>query len=88
METALYGLPGGARFRPLPDAARCSKAPSDEATSSLSAGETKAAFDIVKSLCARKMGVIYIAHRLEELRSMGDRVTVPRDGARMDNAGR
>jgi ABC-type sugar transport system ATPase subunit len=53
----------------------------DEPTSSLSAGETKAVFDIVKSLCARKMGVIYITHRLEELRSIGDRVTVLRDGA-------
>ncbi len=27
------------------------------------------------------MGVVYITHRLEELRSIGDRVTVLRDGA-------
>src|SRR5207244_2300278 len=27
-----------------------------------------------------KMGVIYITHRLDELRSVGDRVTVLRDG--------
>ena len=27
------------------------------------------------------MGVIYITHRLEELRAIGDRVTILRDGA-------
>ena len=32
------------------------------------------------TLRERKMGVIYITHRLEELRSVGDRVTVLRDG--------
>lgn len=53
----------------------------DEPTSSLSEAETKAVFGIVKSLCARKMGVIYITHRLDELREIGDRVTVLRDGS-------
>jgi ABC-type sugar transport system ATPase subunit len=53
----------------------------DEPTSSLSEAETKEVFRIVKELCRRGIGVIYITHRLEELRSIGDRVTVLRDGA-------
>jgi ABC-type sugar transport system ATPase subunit len=53
----------------------------DEPTSSLSNAETTEVFRIVRQLCERKLGVIYITHRLEELRSIGDRVTVLRDGA-------
>ncbi|HUQ95049.1 MAG TPA: sugar ABC transporter ATP-binding protein [Bryobacteraceae bacterium] len=52
----------------------------DEPTSSLSESETHEVFRIVKTLRDRKMGVIYITHRLEELRTVGDRVTVLRDG--------
>ena len=52
----------------------------DEPTSSLSEAETTEVFRIVRELCRRKIGVIYITHRLEELRSIGDRVTVLRDG--------
>ncbi len=53
----------------------------DEPTSSLSESETREVFRIVRRLRERKMGVIYITHRLEELRAVGDRVTVLRDGA-------
>jgi ABC-type sugar transport system ATPase subunit len=52
----------------------------DEPTSSLSETETAEVFRIVTELRQRKLGVIYITHRLEELRSVGDRVTVLRDG--------
>lgn len=52
----------------------------DEPTSSLSGSETAEVFRIVRTLRDRNMGVIYITHRLEELRSVGDRVTVLRDG--------
>jgi ABC-type sugar transport system ATPase subunit len=52
----------------------------DEPTSSLSAGETEEVFRIVRTLRDRQMGVIYITHRLEELRAVGDRITVLRDG--------
>lgn len=52
----------------------------DEPTSSLSEGETKEVFRIVRSLRDRGCAVIYITHRLEELRTVGDRVTVLRDG--------
>src|SRR5438046_10560166 len=52
----------------------------DEPTSSLSEAETQEVFRIVRTLRERKMGVIYITHRLEELRAVGDRVTILRDG--------
>ncbi len=52
----------------------------DEPTSSLSEAETREVFGIVRRLRQRNMGVIYITHRLEELREVGDRVTILRDG--------
>ena len=52
----------------------------DEPTSSLSEAETQEVFRIVRTLRERKMGVIYITHRLDELRAVGDRVTILRDG--------
>jgi ABC-type sugar transport system ATPase subunit len=52
----------------------------DEPTSSLSEAETQEVFRIVRTLRDRQIGVIYITHRLEELRSVGDRVTILRDG--------
>jgi ribose transport system ATP-binding protein len=52
----------------------------DEPTSSLSETETQEVFRIVRTLRERNVGVIYITHRLEELRAIGDRVTVLRDG--------
>ena len=52
----------------------------DEPTSSLSHAETEQVFRIVRDLKARGMGIIYITHRMDELRAIGDRVTVLRDG--------
>lgn len=52
----------------------------DEPTSSLSEAETREVFKIVRTLRDRGTGVIYITHRMEELRSVGDRVTILRDG--------
>ncbi|MDQ6708581.1 MAG: sugar ABC transporter ATP-binding protein [Acidobacteriota bacterium] len=52
----------------------------DEPTSSLSGAETIEVFRIVRTLRERGMGVIYITHRLEELRAVGDSVTILRDG--------
>jgi ABC-type sugar transport system ATPase subunit len=53
----------------------------DEPTSSLSDAESQEVFRIVRELRSRDMGVIYITHRLEELRAVGDRVTILRDGS-------
>jgi ABC-type sugar transport system ATPase subunit len=52
----------------------------DEPTSSLSDAETQEVFRIVRTLRERNVGVIYITHRLEELRAIGDQVTILRDG--------
>ena len=43
----------------------------DEPTSSLSDKETSEVFRIVRQLREQQVGVIYITHRLEELRSLG-----------------
>jgi ABC-type sugar transport system ATPase subunit len=53
----------------------------DEPTSSLSDAETQQVFRIVRDLKARQMGIIYITHRMDELRAIGDQVTVLRDGS-------
>jgi len=53
----------------------------DEPTSSLSDTETQQVFRIVRDLKTRGMGIIYITHRMDELRAIGDRVTVLRDGS-------
>jgi len=58
----------------------------DEPTSSLSESETREVFRIVRELCSRRIAVIYITHRLEELRAIGDRVTILRDGATVHTA--
>src|SRR5262249_53011353 len=58
----------------------------DEPTSSLSEAETQEVFRIVRTLRERKMGVIYITHRLDELRAVGDRVTILRDGCTVRTA--
>lgn len=52
----------------------------DEPTSSLTEDETKKLFDIVRNLRDRGIGIIYISHKMEELRQIGDRVTILKDG--------
>ncbi len=53
----------------------------DEPTSSLSDTETQQVFRIVRDLKSRGMAIIYITHRMDELRQIGDRFTILRDGA-------
>lgn len=52
----------------------------DEPTSSLSQHETDRLFDVIRSLKERGVSVIYISHRLGEVRAVADRVVVLRDG--------
>ena len=52
----------------------------DEPTSSLSEAETGALFATLKRLRGQGVGIIYISHRLEEVRRLADRITVLRDG--------
>ncbi|MCY3774455.1 MAG: sugar ABC transporter ATP-binding protein [Candidatus Aminicenantes bacterium] len=56
----------------------------DEPTSSLSQGETRNLFRTVRELRGEGVAVIYISHRLGEVKELADRVLVLRDGA---NAG-
>lgn len=52
----------------------------DEPTSSLSDNEVNALFHTIYKLKKRGVGIIYISHRLEELDTIADRVTILRDG--------
>lgn len=52
----------------------------DEPTSSLSEHESQALFQVINTLRAEGIAVIYISHRLREVLSLADRVTVLRDG--------
>ncbi|HEY0485378.1 MAG TPA: sugar ABC transporter ATP-binding protein [Mycobacteriales bacterium] len=53
----------------------------DEPTASLSLGETRRLFVLLNELRDRGIGIIYISHRLAEIKELADRVTVLRDGA-------
>jgi len=52
----------------------------DEPTASLTEEEVNALFAIIRNLKNSGVGIIYISHRLEEIFSLCDRVTVIRDG--------
>ncbi|MGA7903539.1 MAG: sugar ABC transporter ATP-binding protein [Terrimicrobiaceae bacterium] len=52
----------------------------DEPTSALTASETEALFRIIADLKADGVAIIYISHKMEELLTVGDYVTVLRDG--------
>ncbi|MBB4192468.1 ribose transport system ATP-binding protein [Rhizobium aethiopicum] len=53
----------------------------DEPTSSLPLAETERLLNIIKSLKADGISVIFISHRLHEVERVADRVVVLRDGA-------
>ncbi len=52
----------------------------DEPTAALTESEVETLFDILRSLKARGVGMIYISHKLGEVFEMSDRITVLRDG--------
>lgn len=52
----------------------------DEPTSALSDRERERLFGILRSLRDKGVSVLYTSHRLREIREIGDRVTVLRDG--------
>ncbi|MCR5734988.1 MAG: sugar ABC transporter ATP-binding protein [Lachnospiraceae bacterium] len=52
----------------------------DEPTSSLSEAETNTLFQIIDSLKEKKVGIIYISHRMDEVFQLADRISVLRDG--------
>src|SRR4029079_15706258 len=52
----------------------------DEPSAVLDSGEVQRLFKVIRDLTADGVAVIYISHRLEEIRSVADRVTVLKDG--------
>jgi ABC-type sugar transport system ATPase subunit len=52
----------------------------DEPTSVLSLKETEILFDLIRTLKKRNIGIVYISHRLREIKAIADTVTVLRDG--------
>lgn len=59
----------------------------DEPTATLTEAEIAKLFGIIRSLKAKGVGIIYISHRLSELREIGDRCTVLRDGESVGTVG-
>ncbi len=55
----------------------------DEPSAVLDSGEVENLFRVVRELAADGIAVVYITHRLEEIRQIGDRITVLKDGRTM-----
>ncbi|MDT8860132.1 sugar ABC transporter ATP-binding protein [Alkalihalobacillus sp. MEB130] len=56
----------------------------DEPTASLSGSEVEQLYATVNELRRQGIAIVFISHRLEEIKRMGDRVTVLRDGYGID----
>ncbi len=52
----------------------------DEPTAALTESETEELFKVIKDLKKKGVGIIYISHRLEELKEICDTITILRDG--------
>jgi ribose transport system ATP-binding protein len=52
----------------------------DEPTAALSKKEIEVLFEIIGQLKAQGLGIIYVSHKLEEIKQIADRVTILRDG--------
>jgi ABC-type sugar transport system ATPase subunit len=52
----------------------------DEPSAALTSHEVERLFEIIRDLKSHGIGIIYISHRLEEVSTITDRVTVLRDG--------
>jgi len=63
---------------------RCRLLIMDEPTASLSARETQVLLQLVRQFRAQGVSVLYVSHRLDEVFEIADRVTVLRDGQRVD----
>lgn len=58
----------------------------DEPTASLTDAEIEELFRMIDQLRERGVGIVYISHRMEELKRISDRVTVMRDGLHIRTA--
>ena len=57
----------------------------DEPTAALTESEIEELFNIIRQLRNKGVGIVYISHRLEELKQISDRITVMRDGRYVDS---
>ena len=55
----------------------------DEPTASLTESEAAKLFDLVAKLKASGVGIIYVSHRMREIKQIADRITVLRDGRKI-----
>src|SRR5205085_1671166 len=55
----------------------------DEPTAALTDPEIERLFVNIRKLQADKVGIIYISHRMDEIRRIANRITVLRDGRRI-----
>ncbi|MCO5072896.1 MAG: sugar ABC transporter ATP-binding protein [Rhizobiaceae bacterium] len=55
----------------------------DEPTASLTDGEAEKLFSAIARLKANGVGIIYVSHRMSEIRNLSDRVTVLRGGQKI-----
>lgn len=55
----------------------------DEPTSSLTELETERLFKLIDRLKSQNVGIIYVSHRMAEIKRIGDRITVLRDGRKI-----
>lgn len=53
----------------------------DEPSAVLDSEEVRNLFTVVRELTSQGIAVVYITHRLEEIREIGDRITVLKDGS-------
>ena len=58
----------------------------DEPTSALSPPETRRLFDLIRRLRARGAAIVFISHFIEDVLEICDRVTILRDGRRLETA--
>jgi ribose transport system ATP-binding protein len=56
----------------------------DEPTAALTEAEIEELFHIIEHLREQGIGIVYISHRMEEIKHIADRVTVMRDGRYID----
>jgi ribose transport system ATP-binding protein len=52
----------------------------DEPTAALNNAEIGELFSIIRKFKAQGVGIVYISHKMDELKEISDRVTVMRDG--------
>lgn len=55
----------------------------DEPTASLTENETYKLFDLIGKLKERGVGIVYVSHRMREIKQIADRITVLRDGRKI-----